>query len=131
MTTDLWMLVASALLCLFNPVVYAIGRFSTPGGYAWALGNRDNALPNVPAWTSRAVHAHQNMIENIGPFAILVLVAHVSGNANETTALGATIFFWARLAYLAIYTAGISYLRTMAWATAWAGGVMILVQLFN
>ena len=131
MTTDLWMLVATALLCLSNPIVYAIGRFSTPGGYAWAVGNRDKALPNVPAWTARAVQAHQNMIENITAFAVLVLVAHVSGKANETTALGATIFFYARIAYLAIYTAGIPYLRTAAWATAWAGGAMILVQLFN
>jgi len=130
MTTDLWMLVATALLCLSNPIVYAIGRFSVPGGYSWSVGNRDKTLV-IPAWTARAEHAHRNMIENIAAFAILVLVAHVAGKANETTAMGASIFFWARVAYLAIYTAGIPYLRSAAWFTAWAGGVMILIQLFH
>ena len=130
MTTDLWMLVATALLCLGIPFIYGTGRFLQRGGFAWSAGNRETELV-VPGWTRRAVQAHQNMIENIGPFAILVLVAHVAGKSNATTALGATIFFWGRVAHLVAYVAGIVYLRTLVWFAAWAGGVMVLCQLFK
>jgi uncharacterized MAPEG superfamily protein len=130
MTTDLWMLVATALLCLAIPFIYGTGRFLQPGGIGWAAGNRENDLP-VPAWTRRAVQAHQNMVENIGPFAILVLVAHISGKANAITALGSTIFFWGRVTHLVVYVLGLVYVRTLVWFTAWAGGIMILLQLFK
>src|SRR5262249_39184820 len=81
MTTDLAMLVATALLSLLLPVVYLVGRSSVPGGLAWGFGNRDTLL-DVPAWTGRAQRAHANLVENLAPFAILVLVAHVTGRAN-------------------------------------------------
>jgi uncharacterized MAPEG superfamily protein len=130
MTTDLWMLVWTAILALLMPTTYGYGRLSAAGGSAWAFGNRDGALP-VPAWTERAVRAHANLVENIGPFIILVLVAHVSGKANATTALGATVFFWARVVYAAVYIAGIIYLRTIVWSVALIGEVLILLQLFR
>jgi uncharacterized MAPEG superfamily protein len=128
MTTDLWMLVATAMLALFVPLIYGYGRVQSPGGMEWGLGNRDTALP-VPAWTDRAVRAHANLTENLAPFAILVLVAHVTGQANAMTALGATIFFLARVAHVAIYTAGITGLRTVAFFAAAVGEILILLQL--
>ena len=41
MTTDLWMLVLSAVLCLVLPLPYLVARAVTPGGVAWGLGNRE------------------------------------------------------------------------------------------
>jgi len=79
---------------------------------------------------ARAQRAHLNLLQNLAPFAILVLVAQVSGKANATTALGATIFFWARVAHAAVYIAGIRYLRTLVFAVATLGAVLILTQLF-
>lgn len=130
MTTDLWMLICTALLCLGIPFLYGTGRFLQPGGMQWAASNRESDLP-VPGWTTRAVRAHLNLLESLTPFAILVLVAHVSGKANATTALGATIFFWGRVAHTIVYTAGVVYLRSLVWFAAWAGGLMILLQLFK
>jgi len=130
MTTDLWMLVWTAVLALLMPTTYLVGRLTAPGGNQWAFGNRDTSLA-VPAWTARAVRAHANLVENIGPFIILVLVAHVSGKANATTALGATIFFWGRVVYTAVYMAGIIYLRTLVWFAAAFGELLILLQLFR
>lgn len=130
MTTDLWMLVATGLLSAFMFLIYAVGRFKVPGGLSWAFGNRDTPLEVAP-WVSRAVRAYQNLTENIGVFAILVLTAHVAGKANEATALGASLFFYARVAHVVLYTAGIAYLRTAAFTVALAGEVLILIQLFN
>jgi len=130
MTTDLTMLVWTALLCVAMPVTYLVGRTLAPGGTRWGLGNRDTVL-EVPAWTGRAYRAHMNLLENIAPFAVLVLVAHVTGRANATTALGATIFFWARVAYAAVYIAGIVGLRTAVFFVAAFGELLILFQLLG
>ena len=129
MTTDLWMLVYTALLSTFFFLAYLPGRTMVEGGLAWAFGNRDTPLA-VPAWTSRAVRAHNNLVENLAPFAILVLVAHVADKANATTALGATLFFWGRVAHAAAYIAGIIYLRTLVFFVATVGELLILSQLF-
>ena len=55
------------------------------------------------------------------------------GRARPTratqTALGATIFFWARLAHALIYISGVWQLRALAYFAAVAGGLLILVQL--
>jgi uncharacterized MAPEG superfamily protein len=128
MTTDLWMLVWTAVLSLVFFMIYAPGRFLAAGGVAWAFGNRDQAL-EVPAWTERAVRAHQNLTENLAPFAILVLIAHVTGKANDMTALGAQLFFWGRVAHALTYTAGMLYVRTAVFFVAFIGEVLILLQL--
>lgn len=130
MTTDLWMLIATGFWSSLIPMIYATGRFKAKGGVAWAFGNREQAFA-VPGWVDRAVRAHANLTENIALFAILVLVAHVSGKANAVTALGATMFFVARVAHTLIYTAGLVYLRTAAFFVGVVGEIMILVQLFK
>ncbi len=129
MTTDLWMLVWSGLLCVLIPNVYVMGLSQVPQGWAWGFGNRDTPL-ELPAWSTRARRAHANLVENLAPFAILVVVAHLAGKANATTALGATIFFWARVAHFAIYTMGIPYVRTLVFALGSVGEILILIQLF-
>lgn len=130
MTTDLWMLVWTALLGLLMPAVYLVGRTQAPGGMEWALGNRNQPLEIAP-WTARAIRAHHNLTENLAPFAILVLVAHVTGRANGMTALGATIFFWARVAHFAVYTAGLIGVRTAVFFLGAFGELLILFQLWG
>jgi len=130
MTTDLWMVVYTVILCLSVPVVVLIGRMQTPGGLEWGLGNRDSGF-TVPAWTARAERAHANLVENLAPFVALVLIAHLAGKANAATALGATVFFWGRVAHALVYVAGITVLRTVVYFVAAAGELLILWQLFR
>jgi uncharacterized MAPEG superfamily protein len=130
MTTDLWTLVWTALLCMLTPTIYLIGRMQTPGGMEWALGNRDQPF-KVPDWAARAQRAHDNFVENLAPFAILVLAAQIAAKANGWTALGAQMFFWARVAHVAVYTAGIVGVRTAVFFVGVAGEVLILLQLFR
>jgi uncharacterized MAPEG superfamily protein len=130
MTIDLWMLVYSALLCALIPNVSVMGLSRIPGGMAWGFGNRDTPLA-VPTWVERTRRAHMNMVENLPVFAALVLVAHVAGKADATTALGSQIFFVGRVAHAAIYIAGIPYLRTAAFFVSVVGEVMILLRIFS
>jgi len=128
MTTDLWMLAGTAIFYFVVMFLYSFGRFATPGGFGWAFGNRDTSLEVAP-WVARAVRAQQNLTENIGPFAALVLVTEAAGKANGLTALGATLFLCARVVHAGLYVAGITYLRSFAWAAALGGEGLILYRI--
>ena len=127
MSIEMKLLVWSVVLTLVQMLVAALGA-QLKVGLPPLAGNREN-MPALEGWAGRASRAHRNMLENIVLFAALVLVAQVAGKTNATTALGAQIFFWARLAYAGIYIAGVPWLRTGAWVVSIIGLVMILVQL--
>jgi uncharacterized MAPEG superfamily protein len=89
-----------------------------------ASGNRD-AMPEPRAWVARGERAWRNMLENTVLFVLVVFAYQSSGRVETLAALGATIFFWARLAYWFVYLAGIVYLRTALWAVGVVGMVLI------
>ena len=123
MSPDLTYLLYSVILCFVEVVIAAAGA-NQQVGLSTLAGNRQG-LPDIIGWGGRARRAHLNMIENLVLFAVLVLIAAVAGKANATTALGAAIFFWARLAYAVIYLIGVPWLRTLAWFVSVIGMVMI------
>ncbi|MEZ5818228.1 MAG: MAPEG family protein [Hyphomicrobiaceae bacterium] len=127
MTPDLSYLVWAAVLAFLQAVVAVLGAVGAVGLPALA-GNREG-LPAIEGWAGRAARAHRNMLESLVLFAVLVLVAHLAQRANAQTALGAAIFFWARLVYAVVYTIGIPWLRTGVWAVSILGLFIILVQL--
>ncbi|WP_430474777.1 MAPEG family protein [Thalassospira lucentensis] len=108
MTYELSILVVNALLCLAFPWVYnyAYAKQRGVGGKS-LMGNRDN-LPEREGAAARGLRAHQNHLENLVPFAILVLIAHAIGVSNSITIACATIFLIARIAHGGFYLAGIS-----------------------
>jgi uncharacterized MAPEG superfamily protein len=127
MPIDLKLLVWTVLLTLAQCVIAAIGA-QTQVGLPVLAGNRDG-LPEMTGWAARAARAHRNMLESFALFAALVLTAQVAGRANGMTALGAELFFWARLVYVPVYLIGIPWVRTGVWAVSIAGLILILVQL--
>ena len=128
MTTDLWMLAYSAVLCLVIPYVGIVKLLILPGGAAWGFGNRDTSFA-VPAWIERTRRAHANTVENLAPFACLVLVAHVAGKADTTTAFASQLFFIARVAYAGVYIAGIPYLRTLIFGAGIIAQFLIFLRI--
>jgi uncharacterized MAPEG superfamily protein len=58
-----------------------------------------------------------------------VLVAQISGRSDATTAVGAEVFFWARLIYVPVYVIGIPWVRTAVFFVSLAGMAMILTRL--
>jgi uncharacterized MAPEG superfamily protein len=128
MPHDLQMLVWSAALALVQMIIAVLIAISA-AGLPTLAGNRDG-LPPFTGLALRAQRAHLNMLESLAVFAIFVLVAQLTGRANATTALGATLFFWARVAHAIVYLAGIPWLRTAVWAVSFVGIVMVGSQLF-
>jgi len=127
MSPDLTYLVWAAALTLVQLLVVIVGAsFTIP--LPLLAGNRETPIEGK-GWLGRAQRAHRNILETLVLFAILVLVAHVTDRANATTALGAAIYFWARVAHAAIYIAGITWIRSLAFGVSMVGLVLILLQL--
>jgi len=127
MKPELMLLAWAVALTLVQMLVAASGSASQVGVMP-LFGNRQG-MPALTGWAGRAQRAHHNMLENLVLFAALVLICAVTNKTNATTLLGAQLFLWARVAYAAIYVAGIPYLRTAAWLVSVIGLVMIFLQL--
>jgi uncharacterized MAPEG superfamily protein len=127
MSPDLKYLLFSLILT-FVQMLVAVTFANFAVGLPALAGNREG-LGDLPGIGGRAKRAHLNMLENIVLFAALVLIAAVAGKANATTAMGAMIFFWGRVAYAVIYVAGIPWLRTVSWVVSVVGMIMIALQL--
>jgi uncharacterized MAPEG superfamily protein len=124
MTTDIIMLISSAVLTVLLTLPYSTGHMLTRGLYVVA-GNRED-FPAGSGWIGRAHRAHLNMVENMVPFAALVLAAAVAGKADGWTALGSQVFFYSRVLHAVVYIAGVPWLRTFAWLGGVTGMVMVL-----
>jgi uncharacterized MAPEG superfamily protein len=121
-------LLAWAVVLTFVQMLIAVAGATLQVGLPALAGNREGLAP-ATGWAGRAHRAHRNMLENLVLFAALVLIAALADRTNPMTLLGAQIFFWARLAYAAIYLAGIPWLRTAAWFVSVVGLVLIFAQL--
>jgi uncharacterized MAPEG superfamily protein len=128
MTVEMQMLVWSVLLGL---VLILIATTATIGqrGLKWAASARDGTPIVLSGMAGRLDRASANFLETFVFFAALVLAGHVLQRHNATTALGAQIYFWARVIYIPVYALGIPYLRTLIWAASIVGIVMLLTPL--
>ena len=100
----------------------------TKEGRDIGLGNRDNLKEATPMG-GRAERAATNSIEAAAFFVPLALVANAAGMDAEVMQ-GAQIAFWARIAYVPIYIAGIKYLRSLVWIGGVVGyGMMVAAML--
>jgi uncharacterized MAPEG superfamily protein len=121
---ELRMLAYSAFLCLLLWVPYTLAAIQARG-LGPVAGYPTGKYEDLPAWAQRSQRAHMNLVENLAPFAALILLTHLTGQGSEATALGAALFFWARLLQAGVHIAGIPWLRTLCFAVAWAGNLII------
>ena len=128
MPHDLQMLVWSAALAIVQMLIAVLAAIAAVG-LPMLAGNREG-LPALTGVAGRAQRAQLNMLESLAIFAIFVIVAQLTGRANATTALGTTLFFWARLAYAAVYVVGIPWVRTAVWGASLVGILLVGSQLF-
>jgi hypothetical protein len=66
----------------------------------------------------RALH---NYLETFPLLAAAVLVAHVAGRHDWMTEWGVQLYFWGRIAYVALYAGGIFLVRSLVLNVATAG----------
>jgi len=96
MGTELQMLAWAIVLGLAQ---LAIAATATTGqrGLMWGAGARDGDPPPVNALAARLDRAFRNFLETFGFFAAAVLLLHATGRGNTSSAMGAQLYFWARV----------------------------------
>ena len=99
-------------------------------GLAYNMSPRDTAAP-VKTVSARMQRAFHNFKETFVFFAVAVLVVTLTGKNNAASALGAQLYFWARIVYVPVYAAGIPVLRTGVWAVSVFGIVTVLLAALN
>ena len=124
MTTELTYLALTLILALVQ-IFLPAGARTVEFGSKWNAGPRDQTPAATKPLTGRLERAQANLFETLPLFIGAVLIAHVAGKENETTALGAQIYFWARVAYVPLYAWGVRHLRSLAWLVSIVGLGMI------
>src|SRR5437660_4651442 len=127
MSSELMYLVWTVALT-FILVLIAVSGATLQVGLPKLAGNREH-VPEIQGWAGRAARAHNNMLESLVLFAVLVLVAQVANVHNAMTLLGAQLFFWGRVAHAVVYIAGVPWVRTAAWGVSVVGLLLLFFAL--
>lgn len=127
MTPELQYLIYGVILLIAHALIQA--TFSDLSkGLGWALGPQDEARDqNVVA--ARVQRALKNYLETFPAFVALALALAVTGLGDSTSALGAAVWFWARVAYIPAYASGIPLVRSIAWFASLGGLAMMILPL--
>lgn len=128
MTLDLTYLAWTALLTGALWLPYVTCQVMT-NGFLNAQNYIDPTSRPVPFWGMRANRAHVNSVEAFAPFAAMVLILQVSGQANATTAFLCAAFFWLRLVHAVVFLLAIPYIRTVVYTLAWIAEVGLFWQI--
>lgn len=129
MSTELLMLATAGGFILVLTLIQGT-RNILALGLVTAAGNQHGIAP-WEGWNDRLNRAIRNQIEAIAIFAPVLLAVESANLTNDTTALGAQIFVVARIVHALVYTAGIPWVRTTAWAIGVAGIVMVASPLLG
>jgi uncharacterized MAPEG superfamily protein len=127
MTPELKYLAWTSVLSALIWIPYVVNVLSQ-NKISDAVGYPDSPLLMSP-WAERMKKAHYNAIENLVVFASLVLIANAMDISNNATTSAAAAFFWARVVHVGAYTAGIPWVRTLAFAVAWGASICIAWQI--
>jgi uncharacterized MAPEG superfamily protein len=128
MSAELRLLVWSAPLL----IVYIVAQGAlvvSLRGLAWNAGPRDEGQPPLGKYPGRAQRALENFKETYPVFIGLALALVITAKTGGTGALGAWMWFVARIVYLPLYLLGVPWLRSIAYGAALAGLVLMFTRL--
>ncbi|WP_371397758.1 MAPEG family protein [Fretibacter rubidus] len=134
MPIEISYLIASVALYFVMILSQSTGAFLAAAAGKVSLGDLVGARDTLPSdgyapFHSRAKRAQANMTEGMMMFAPLVLAAAHLGAFNAMTALGAALFFWARVAFAPLYWFGVPWVRTLVWFVSIIGIILIFLQI--
>ena len=125
MAIELQMLAWAGVLGLAQ-VMLAAAAITRERGTQWNASARDGQAPPPGLLAGRLQRAQANFLETFPVFAAAAIAVVVAGRQDATTAMAVQLYFWARLAYVPLYAAGIPYVRSLAWLVSLAGILMLL-----
>jgi len=124
-TVEMQMLFCAIVLGIVQLLLATLASVSGRG-MPWGIGPRDEGWPPLGKYGARLERAWKNFIETFPLFAAAVLLAHALDKHNSSSALGAQIYFWARVLYVPAYVIAIPFTRTLIWTASLVGIAMVL-----
>jgi len=124
---ELLTLASAALLTLLLSLLQIAVHIRAFGG-STVRGNREN-YPVASGLAARIRLAHANAVENLVPFAVVVLATQSLGITNRNTVGGAALFLVARVVHAVSYSAGITIVRSAAFYAGVIGIIIVSAQL--
>ncbi len=125
----LWLTLTAGMTALIW-IPYILDRIKVRGVMG-AMANPSRHDKPQSEWAVRMMFAHENAVANLAVFAPLVLITDVLNVRNGITAAACALYFWSRLAHVAIYTAGWPVGRTLAFVGGFIAQMMLLVEIFR
>jgi uncharacterized MAPEG superfamily protein len=120
MTTELKYLAFTAMLTAALWIPYIVCQVMT-NGFLSQENYVDPAPRPVPLWGKRADRAYIN--------AALVILIHLAGKENATTAFLTMAFFWLRVAHAVVYWAAIPFIRTLVFTLGFVTVLALFIEL--
>jgi uncharacterized MAPEG superfamily protein len=131
MGMEITMLLWSVVLGLAQ-IAIAAAAGSNDLGLPYNLSSRDEPpAKKLSKVAARLTRAAANFRETFGLFAVSVILVVLLHRQSSGSALGAELYFWARVVYVPVYALGIAVLRTVVWAVSVIGIVMVLLAAFG
>lgn len=128
MSIELGSLYVAMVLALVH-IAAASFSFKSQVGNRYTVGPRDEALQ--PAGFAGRLHrAQRNFLETFPIFAAAVLMLSLMGRGGVISQIGALAYVAGRCVYLPLYVLGAPWLRTLSWALATLGLVLVMGQIF-
>ncbi len=98
-------------------------------GVGWNAGPRDGDRHPTGVLAGRAQRALDNFKETYPAFIALALALAVSGRTGGLGAIGALLWFGARIVYHPLYLFGVPYVRSLVWVASMFGLLLMLIRL--
>lgn len=98
-------------------------------GIGYGMSPRDDDRKVEGKVAGRAQRALRNLLETYPAFVALALALALTGKTSGWALTGTAIWFWARVAHLPLYLAGIPVVRTLAWLVSVIGLVVMALAL--
>lgn len=124
MNTELQMLgwtVVLGLIHLVAATTLSVGKLGL--GYAFSARDEGRA---VSGKMGRLERSFRNFIETLPFFIAAVVLVQALNRHTPMAALGAQLYFWARVVYIPLYLSGVPIARTLCWFASVIGIALVL-----
>lgn len=129
MSVELTMLANSVALLFVLVLIQTVAGIRAQG--LMPLANARDSLPPPGVFQARTLRVVDNHREGLTMFAPLILIVAVMNAETDLTALGAQLFFYARVVHAVLYLIGAPMVRPLAWAAGITGMGMVFASLMG